>query len=70
MQEIILRIRYFKIGLSKTFKKLTFFSFEKKNKVIKNKRGLKLMTSRSQVTKEVSLLVMYFTKFDRAVCSF
>ena len=28
MQEIILKIRYFERGLSKTFKKVNFFSFE------------------------------------------
>ena len=52
MQEIILVIRYFERGLSKTFKKVNFiFSFEPSpflmEKVIKNKRDLELVTSPS-----------------------
>ena len=41
MQESLLKIRYFEIGLSKSIKKV------EKNNVIKNKRGLELVTSRS-----------------------
>ena len=48
MQEIVLKIRYFERGLSKSLKKKT----KKKrsllmNKIMKNKRSLKLVTSHS-----------------------
>ena len=51
MQEILLKIRYFERGLSKSLKKVNFIFFRAQSllmdKVIKNKRGLKLVTSRS-----------------------
>ena len=52
MQGILLRIRYFERGLSKTFEKLTSFFFFSRiqshliGKVIKNKKSLELVTSR------------------------
>ena len=58
MQEILLKIRYFEIGLSKTLKKSQVYVFFRTQpllmyKVIVNKRGLELVTSRSSVTKQV-----------------
>ena len=51
MQEVLLEIRYFERGLSKNLLKVNFtFSFEPSPfywTVIKNKRGLELVTSRS-----------------------
>ena len=52
MQEILLKIRYFGGGLSKSLKKLTFFFFFWTqsllvDKVIKNKRGPELVTRHS-----------------------
>ena len=52
MQEILLKIKYFERGLSKTPKKVNFIFFFRTqslliNKVIKNKRRLGLATSRS-----------------------
>ena len=50
MQEIILKVKYFERGLSKSLKKGNFiFSFESSpfvDKIIKNKRGLELVISR------------------------
>ena len=48
MQEIVLKIRYFERGLSKSLKKVNFiFPFEPNPKIMKNKRGLKLVVSHS-----------------------
>ena len=51
MQEIILKVRYFERGLSKSLKKGNFFFFRNQSflmdKVIKNKGGLKLVPIRS-----------------------
>ena len=51
MQEIILKVKYFETGLSKNLKKGNFIFFFwtqslSIDKIIKNKRGLKLVTSR------------------------
>ena len=58
MQGILLKIRYFQRGLSKTFKKLNiFFPFWAQSllmdEIIKNKRGLELVIVRLQVMKQV-----------------
>ena len=46
MQEILLKIRYFERGLSKSLKKVNFiFSFELMGKININKRGVELVTS-------------------------
>ena len=50
MQEIILKVRYFESGLSKILKKGNFiFFFQTQflsiDKIVKNKRGLELVTS-------------------------
>ena len=49
MQEILLKIRHFERGLSKSFKKGNYFFFWTQSlsmdKIIKNKRGLELVTS-------------------------
>ena len=51
MQEILLKIRHFERGLSKTFEKLSLFVLSNPvpfdGQVIKNKSGLELLTSRS-----------------------
>ena len=51
MQEILLEVRYFERGLSKTLKKGIYFLFRTQSlaidKIIKNKRGLELVASRS-----------------------
>ena len=51
MQEIILKIRYFKTGLSKAFKKLTLFLLLNPilliDMIMWNKRDLELVTIRS-----------------------
>ena len=51
MQEIILKIRYFERGLSNSLKKGNYFFFRTQpllmDKVIKKKRDLELVTSRS-----------------------
>ena len=52
MQEIILKIRYYERGLSKSLTKFNYiFFFQTQfmliDKVIKNKRDLELVTSRS-----------------------
>ena len=49
MQEILLKLRHFERGLSKTLKKVTLFFLSMQsllmNKDIKNKSGLELVTS-------------------------
>ena len=52
MLEILLKIRYFERGLTKTFKKVNFIfffptQFLLMDKIIENKRGLELVTSPS-----------------------
>ena len=51
MQEVLLKIRYFERGLSKRLKKDNYFLFRTQSllmdKIIKNKRGLELVTSHS-----------------------
>ena len=51
MQEILLKMRYFERGLSKSLKKVNFIIFFEQSllmdKVIKNKWGLELVPSRS-----------------------
>ena len=52
MQEILLKVRYFESALSETFKKVNFiFSFQPSpflmGKIIKNDRGLELVTNPS-----------------------
>ena len=70
MQEILLKIRYFKRGLSKSLKKLyNFISFWTQfllmDKVIKNKRGMELVTSHSSGHQKTPLFVIYYlNKFD------
>ena len=64
MQEILLAIRYFERGLSKTFKKVNFiFAFEPSpflmEKVIKNKRDLELVTSLSSCYETSSKKFLY-----------
>ena len=62
MQEILLKIRYFERELSKSLKKANFvFSFEPSlfDKIIKNKRGLELVTSRSSGYKISSEKFLY-----------
>ena len=58
MQEIILKIRYFKRKLSKSLKKVNFKCFLSRKslligKIMKNKRGLEQVTSCSSVTKQL-----------------
>ena len=76
MQEILLKVRYFERGLSKTFKKVNYFFFPAQSllmdKVIKNKRGPELVTSPSSgyktSSRKFSLLVIYYlTKFDGVI---
>ena len=60
MQEIVLTIRYFEKGLTKTFKKVNFsFSFQTQylltDKIIKNKRDLELVTTPSSGYKTSSI---------------
>ena len=70
MQEILLKIRYFERGLSKSLKKLyNFISFWTQpllmDKVIKNKRGMELVTSHSSGHQKTPLFVTYYlNKFD------
>ena len=65
-QENILKIRQFEKGLSKSLKKVNFFFFRNQSllidKVIKNKRRLELVTSRSpghKTSSEKSLYSLY-----------
>ena len=57
MQEIILKIRYFVSGLSKSLKKLTSFFFQ--CKTIKNKSGLELVNIRSSRYEVISEKFLY-----------
>ena len=76
MQEIILKVRHYERELSKSLKKrqFTFFcrtQYLSIDKIIKNKRGLELVTVlfrlRSKFRK-IPLLVMYnLTKFDDVI---
>ena len=63
MQEIILKIRYFERDNQKALQKLTLFFFRTQSllmdKVIKNKRGLELVTSRSSGHKTSSEKFLY-----------
>ena len=65
MQEIILKITHFERGLSKKiFKKSEFYFFFRAqffliNKIMKNKRGLKLVTSLPSGCKTSSEEVLY-----------
>ena len=63
MQEILLKIRYFEGRLSKSLKKVNFTFFRTQSllidKVIKNKRGLEPVTSRSSVYKISSEKFLY-----------
>ena len=72
MQEIILKIRYFERGLSKTFKKVNFFLL---NPVLFNRQsyqkqkgsgasGQSLFSLQNKFTKMSSLVIYYLTKFD------
>ena len=79
MQEILLTIRYFERELSKSLKKVNFiFSFEPQSllmvKIMKNKRSMKLVTSRSRLQnkfKKILLLAIYYlTKFDDVILSY
>ena len=76
MQEILLKIRYFESGLLKSIKNVTVFFLSNPvdlvDKIIKNKRGLELVTSSFSGYKTSSenfpLLVMYYlTKFDDVI---
>ena len=57
MQEILLKIKYFERGLSKSLKKVNFiFSLKPSpfnDQVIKNKRDLELVTAALQIMKQV-----------------
>ena len=63
MQEIPLKIRYFKRGLSKGYKKPTLFFFQIQSllmdQAIKNKRTLELVTSHSSGYKTSSEKFLY-----------
>ena len=66
MQEILLKIRYFERGLSKSLKKLTLFFLSNPffrsllmDKIMKNKRGLELVTSHSSGYKISSVKLLY-----------
>ena len=64
MQKILLKIRYFERGLSKTLKKLTLFFILNPaplmNKITKDKRGLKLVASCSSGYKTSSEKTLYY----------
>ena len=76
MQEILLRIRYFERGLSKTFKKVNFFflsnpvpfngqSYKKQKGLGTNEQSLFRLRNKF---KKISLLVAYYqTKFDGVI---
>ena len=76
MQEILLRIRYFERGLSKTFKKVNFFFLSNpvpfNGQSYKKQKGLgtsdqSLFRLRNKF-KKISLLVIYYhTKFDDVI---
>ena len=63
MQEIILKIRYFVSGLSKSLKKLTSFFFQtlslSMGKTIKNKSGLELVNIHSSFYEVISEKFLY-----------
>ena len=66
MREIILKIKYFERGLSKTLKKVNYFFFRTQSllmdKVIKHNRGLELVTSCSsghEASSEKFLYLLY-----------
>ena len=73
MQEIPLKVIYFERGLSKSLKKGIFFSLLNPvlpiDKTIKNKRGLKLVTSRSSGYKTSSCINQINNSFISYVLS-
>ena len=82
MQEILFKIRYYDRGVSKCLKKLTSFFFQTQSllmdRVIKNKRGLELVTSHSsgyETSSQNSFIcymlqtLCYLTKFDDVMLS-
>ena len=80
MQAILLKVRYFERGLSKSLEKGNFIFFQTQSlsidKIIKNKKTIdetRLLLRLIQVTKQVQkipLLVMYYlTKFDDVIQS-
>ena len=80
MQTILLKVRYFERGLSKSLEKGNFIFFQTQSlsidKIIKNKKTIdetRLLLRLIQVTKQVQkipLLVMYYlTKFDDVIQS-
>ena len=63
IQEILFLKRYFERGLSQYLKKLALFFLSNPlplDKVIKNKRGLQLVTSRSSGYKTSLKIFLYF----------
>ena len=68
MQEILLKIRYFERGLSES-RKIVNFNFS--SEVIKNKRGVELVTSRfwGYETSSEKFLYYYRTKFGNIISS-
>ena len=80
MQTILLKVRYFERGLSKSLEKGNFIFFQTQSlsidKIIKNKKTIdeaRLLLRLIQVTKQVQkipLSVMYYlTKFDDVIQS-
>ena len=74
MQEILLKIRYFEIGLSKTLKKSQVYVFFRTQpllmyKVIVNKRGLELVTSRSSGYETSSEKFRYYITWQSLWCN-
>ena len=74
MQEILLKIRYFEGGLSKSLKKVNYFFFPTQSllmdRIIKDKRGLELVISRSsgyEVVQKNSFIMYYLSKFDDVI---
>ena len=68
MHKILLKTRYFERALSKSLEKVNFiFSFEPSllmDKVIKNERGLELVTSRSagnKTSSKTKILYLFYT---------
>ena len=72
MQEILFKIRYFERELSKSLKKVNLIFFSNlvppMGKIIKNKSGLELVTSRSsgyKTSSKIFLYLLYYrNKFD------
>ena len=75
MQEIFLKIRYFKRIFKKPLQSQLYFFFQTQSllmdKITKNKRGLELVTSLSsgyETSSKNPLLVKYYlTKFDDVI---